>query len=104
MSEVKINTADGEQWSRMYAMALKREQDLLSDNGRLRGIIDDYVETTARKVAYIERLKAQRDRMREVLEELVFLIDHDAFYNDVPEPTEMIRACAELAQGGQDEK
>ena len=35
MSEVKINTADGEQWSRMYAMALKREQVILTQRDRL---------------------------------------------------------------------
>ncbi len=43
MSEVKINTADGEQWSRMYAMALKREQVILAERARLREALDRIV-------------------------------------------------------------
>ncbi len=36
MKDVNINTADGEQWARMYAIALKREQELLAERDRLR--------------------------------------------------------------------
>ncbi len=39
MTDVKINTADGEQWSRMYAMALKREQVILAERARLKEIL-----------------------------------------------------------------
>ena len=44
MSEVKINTADGEQWSRMYAMALKREQVILAQCNRLREALERYAD------------------------------------------------------------
>ncbi len=52
---------------------------------------------------HIRQLETQRDQLMEALEELVFLIDHDAIYDDVPEPTEMIRARAAIEEGGQDE-
>jgi hypothetical protein len=77
MSEVKINTADGEQWARMYAMALKREQVILAERDRLR-----------------EALEWARDMIIERT-----TINDQKFYR----PTmEKIRAA--LAQGGQDEK
>ncbi len=40
MTDVNINTADGEQWARMYAMALKREQELLAERDRLRKLVE----------------------------------------------------------------
>ncbi len=35
MTDVNINTANGEQWARMYAIALKREQEFLAERDRL---------------------------------------------------------------------
>jgi hypothetical protein len=43
MTDVKINTADGEQWSRMYAMALKREQVILAERARLQEALNRIV-------------------------------------------------------------
>ena len=42
--------------------------------------------------------EAKRDRLREALQELVFLIDHDRYFYDGDEPTEMKRARKALQE------
>jgi hypothetical protein len=58
MSEVKINTADGEQWARMYAMALKREQVILAQSDRLQEALDAICDMPERDQDDQYRLRA----------------------------------------------
>ncbi len=81
MTDVKINTADGEQWARMYAIALKREQEFLAERDRMR-----------------RALKNARSAL------LVAIKDGVTLPGFAPENTSIIREIdAALAQGGQDE-
>ncbi len=81
MTDVKINTADGEQWARMYAMALKREQELLAKRDRLREALQ-LIELSATSTVRISE-----------------------YHGDLTPALEYLRdtARAALAQGGQDD-
>ena len=65
-------------------------RDIQSDDGVANGAISEAADR-------IEELQAQRDRLREVLKELVFLIDHNQYFYD-EEPTEMKRARKALQE------
>ena len=62
---------------------------------------EDECIANARLVAAAPDLLAERDKPREALEELVFLIDHDRYFYD-EEPTEMKRARKALQEAKDD--